>query len=702
MMKGISKIDHGYMNSVFMMADSGARGSKDQMRQLAGMRGLMTKPNGQIIEQPIISNFKEGLTVSEYFSSTHSARKGLSDTALKTANSGYLTRRLVDVAQDVVITETNCGTERGIIVRPVVDGGNVIASIGERILGRTAQEDIRNPETGEILVNKGKLIDENDVEKVEKAGVEQVKIRSVLTCESEHGVCAACYGRDLARGTPVNVGEAVGVIAAQSIGEPGTQLTMRTFHVGGAASLSAEQASVEVPFSGILTLDNTHTVTNTEGNPIVLARNCNIIITDAQGREKSRHRIPYGTKLLAALGSEVEKGQKIAEWDPFTTPIISEKGGKAELIDLIAGVSVRENQDETTGIVSKVVTDWRGGANAHANLRPSIVLKDAKGKPVTLDNGHEVRYYLPVDAVLAIDNGSDIKPGDVIARIPRESLKSQDITGGLPRVAELFEARRPKDPAIISDVDGVVEFGKDYKAKQRIVVRTDDDREYEYLVPKGKRLAVQDGDMVKKGDMLVEGTLAPHDILRVLGVEKLAEYLVKEVQDVYRAQGVKISDKHIEVIVSQMLRKVEVTAPGDTTFLVGEQIDADEFEAINAKTEKEGGRPATATPVLLGITKASLQTKSFISAASFQETTRVLTEAAVEGKVDHLSGLKENVIVGRLVPAGTGSVLRSLRKVAAQNDREIELMKEEEAKAALERRQAAEDGAAAIEAQPAE
>ena len=668
MMKGISKIDHGYMNSVFMMADSGARGSKDQMRQLAGMRGLMTKPNGQIIEQPIISNFKEGLTVSEYFSSTHSARKGLSDTALKTANSGYLTRRLVDVAQDVVITETNCGTERGIIVRPVVDGGNVIASIGERILGRTAQEDIRNPETGEILVNKGKLIDENDVEKVEKAGVEQVKIRSVLTCESEHGVCAACYGRDLARGTPVNVGEAVGVIAAQSIGEPGTQLTMRTFHVGGAASLSAEQASVEVPFSGILTLDNTHTVTNTEGNPIVLARNCNIIITDAQGREKSRHRIPYGTKLLAALGSEVEKGQKVAEWDPFTTPIISEKGGKAELIDLIAGVSVRENQDETTGIVSKVVTDWRGG----------------------------------VDAVLAIDNGSDIKPGDVIARIPRESLKSQDITGGLPRVAELFEARRPKDPAIISDVDGVVEFGKDYKAKQRIVVRTDDDREYEYLVPKGKRLAVQDGDMVKKGDMLVEGTLAPHDILRVLGVEKLAEYLVKEVQDVYRAQGVKISDKHIEVIVSQMLRKVEVTAPGDTTFLVGEQIDADEFEAINAKTEKEGGRPATATPVLLGITKASLQTKSFISAASFQETTRVLTEAAVEGKVDHLSGLKENVIVGRLVPAGTGSVLRSLRKVAAQNDREIELMKEEEAKAALERRQAAEDGAAAIEAQPAE
>lgn len=625
----------------------------------------------------------------------------MSDTALKTANSGYLTRRLVDVAQDVVITETNCGTERGIIVRPVVDGGNVIASIGERILGRTAQEDILNPENGEVLVPKGKLIDENDVDKVEKAGVEQVKIRSVLTCESEHGVCAACYGRDLARGTPVNVGEAVGVIAAQSIGEPGTQLTMRTFHIGGAASASAEQSNIEVPFAGILQLDNARTVVNAEGSAIVLSRNCDVVITDAQGREKSRHKVPYGTKILVKVGSEVEKGQKVAEWDPFMTPVISEKGGHAELVDLISGISVKESQDETTGIVSKVVTDWRGGASAHANLKPSVVLKDAKGNPVTLDNGHEVRYYLPVDAVLAVDNGDEIKPGDIIARIPRESLKSKDITGGLPRVAELFEARRPKDPAIISDVDGVVEFGKDYKAKQRIVVRTDDDKEYEYLIPKGKRLAVQDGDMVKKGDMLVEGTLAPHDILRVLGVEKLAEYLVKEVQDVYRAQGVKISDKHIEVIVSQMLRKVEVTAPGDTTFLVGEQVDADEFEAINAKTEKEGGRPAEATPVLLGITKASLQTKSFISAASFQETTRVLTEAAVEGKVDHLSGLKENVIVGRLVPA-TGSVLRSLRKVAAQNDREIELMKAEEAQAALEHQEAEEAETPAPEATPAE
>jgi DNA-directed RNA polymerase subunit beta' len=691
MMKTISKVDHGYMNSIFMMADSGARGSKEQMRQLGGMRGLMAKPNGAIIEQPIISNFKEGLTVSEFFSSTHGARKGLSDTALKTANSGYLTRRLVDVAQDVVVTETNCGTERGIIVRPVVDGGNVIASIGERILGRTAQEDIVNPETGEVIVQKGHLINENDVDRVEKAGVEQVKIRSVLTCESEHGVCAACYGRDLARGTPVNVGEAVGVIAAQSIGEPGTQLTMRTFHIGGAASASAAQSSIEVPFSGILKLENAHTVENVAGHLVVLSRNCEILITDGQGREKSRHRIPYGTEILVKEGTEVEKGQKVAEWDPFTVPVISEKGGKVELVDLINGISMKESQDETTGVVSKIVTDWRGGPNSQANLRPSIVLKDKKGKPVTFDNGREVRYYLSADAVLAVDNGTEINPGDIIARLPKESLKSKDITGGLPRVAELFEARKPKDPAIISDVDGIVEFGKDYKSKQRIVVKDANEKEWEYLVPKGRRLVVQDGDNVKKGDMLVEGTPAPHDILRVLGVEKLAEYLVKEVQDVYRMQGVKINDKHIEVIVSQMLRKVEVTNPGDTTLLIGEQLDADEFEAENQKTINEGGTPAEATPVLLGITKASLQTKSFISAASFQETTRVLTEAAVQGKVDKLHGLKENVIVGRLVPAGTGSVLRSLKKVAAQNDHAIEQMKQEEAAAAIADRTASEE-----------
>lgn len=694
MMKNISKADHGYYNSVFMMADSGARGSAAQMRQLAGMRGLMAKPSGEIIEQPIISNFKEGLTVSEYFNSTHGARKGLADTALKTANAGYLTRRLVDVGQDVVITETDCGTERGIIVRPVVDGGNVIASIGERILGRTAQEDILHPETGEILVKKGKLIDEADVEKVEKAGVEQVKIRSVLTCECENGVCAACYGRDLARGNPVNIGEAVGVIAAQSIGEPGTQLTLRTFHIGGAASKSAEQASIEVPFAGILKLENGHTVTNADNHLIILSRNCDIVIQDAQGREKSRHHVPYGAKVLAQEGVEVAKGQKIAEWDPFMVPVISEKAGRAQLVDLIPNVSVKENMDETTGISSKIVIDWQSGPSSNANLKPSITLKDEKGNPVTYDSGKEVRYYLSVDAVLNVDNGDEIKVGDIIARIPRESTKTKDITGGLPRVAELFEARRPKDPAVISDIDGMVEYGKDYKAKQRITVIPTEGNPVEYLIPKGRRLVVQDGDIVKKGDMLVEGTPAPHDILRVLGVEKLAEYLVQEVQAVYRLQGVAINDKHIEVIVSQMLRKVEITAPGDTTFLIGEQVDRDVFETENNKVIKEGGQPAVADPILLGITKASLQTKSFISAASFQETTRVLTEAAVEGKVDKLTGLKENVIVGRLIPAGTGNVLRSLRRVAAQNDKEILAMREAKA---------VEDGNAALEnnAEPA-
>ena len=677
MMKNISRTENGYINSVYMMADSGARGSAAQMRQLAGMRGLMAKPSGEIIEQPIISNFKEGLTVLEYFNSTHGARKGLADTALKTANSGYLTRRLVDVAQDAVIIETNCGTEKGIIIRPVVDGGNVIVSIGERILGRTIQEDIVHPETGALVMPKGRMLDEADIEKVEQAGVEQVKIRSVLTCETKDGVCAACYGRDLARGTSVNIGEAVGVIAAQSIGEPGTQLTMRTFHIGGAAQKGAEQASVEIPFSGVLKIENKHMVNNSDGFGIVLSRNCELVVVDNNDREKSRHFVPYGTKVLVSDNGKVKKGQKIAEWDPFTIPVVSEKAGKAELVDLINNVSVKETTDETTGITSKVVIDWRS-TSASAGLKPSICLKDNSGKAITFDNGKEVRYFMSADAILLVDNGSDINVGDVIARIPRESSKTKDITGGLPRVAELFEARRPKDQAIISDVDGQVEFGKDYKSKQRITVAPSKGDIIEYLVPKGRHLIVQDGDIVKKGDLLVEGTPAPHDILRVLGVEKLAEYLVKEVQDVYRLQGVKINDKHIEVIVSMMLRKVEITHPGDTTFLVGEQVEKDDYEAENAKAIAEGYAPAVADPVLLGITKASLQTKSFISAASFQETTRVLTEAAVAGKVDNLTGLKENVIVGRLIPAGTGNVLRALKKVAAQNDKEILTLKAEE------------------------
>ncbi len=697
MMKNISKTENGYINSVYMMAHSGARGSAAQMRQVAGMRGLMAKPSGEIIEQPIISNFKEGLTVLEYFNSTHGARKGLADTALKTANSGYLTRRLVDVAQDVVVTEQDCGTERGIIVRPVVDGGNVIVSIGERILGRTIQEDVIHPETGEVLLKKGKLITEDDVEIVEKAGVEQVRIRSVLTCECENGVCAACYGRDLARGTPVNIGEAVGVIAAQSIGEPGTQLTMRTFHIGGAASKSAEQSTVEVPFAGVLKLENNHTVTNSEGHIIVLSRNCEIVIVDGNEREKSRHKVPYGTKILVAEGAKVKKGQKVAEWDPFTIPVITEKAGKVEWVDLINNISLEERVDETTGVVDNVVIDWHSGANS-ASLKPGIILKDKDGNPVLFDNGKDVRYYLSVGAILTVENGAEVKVGDVVARIPRESSKTKDITGGLPRVAELFEARHPKDQAIISDVDGIVEFGKDYKAKQRITVVPMKGEAIEYLIPKGRHLVVQEGDVVKKGDMLVEGTPAPHDILRVLGVEKLAEYLVKEVQDVYRLQGVKINDKHIEVIVSQMLRKVEVRVPNDTTFLTGEQVDRDVFEAENAKTIAEGGVPAEADPILLGITKASLQTKSFISAASFQETTRVLTEAAVEGKIDHLSGLKENVIVGRLIPAGTGTVLRNLKRVAAQNDKEILALRE----AAAEQVESAASETPAVEQQPAE
>ncbi len=678
MMKNISQTKDGYINSVYMMAHSGARGSAAQMRQLAGMRGLMAKPSGEIIEQPIKTNFKEGLSVSEYFNSTHGARKGLADTALKTASSGYLTRRLVDVAQDVVVVETNCGTDNGIVVRPVIDGGNVIVSIGERILGRTILEDVLHPETSEVVLLKGTLVSEDHVELVEAAGVEQVKIRSALTCESKHGVCAACYGRDLARGTPVNIGEAVGVIAAQSIGEPGTQLTMRTFHIGGAAQKGAEQASVEVTFAGILKLENSHTITDAEGYSIILSRNCEIVICDANDREKSRHKVPYGAKILVAEGSKVKKGQKVAEWDPFTIPVITEKAGKVELVDLINNISLEERVDESTGVVDNVVIDWHFGS-ASANLKPSVVLKDAKGKSVNFDNGKEVRYYLSVGAILTVENGAEVKAGDVIARVPRESSKTKDITGGLPRVAELLEARHPKDEAIISDIDGIVEFGKDYKAKQRIYINPAKGEAVEYIIPKGRHLVVQEGDMVKTGDMIVDGTPAPHDILRVLGVEKLAEYLVKEVQDVYRLQGVKINDKHIEIIVSQMLRKVEVKTPNDTTLLTGEQIDRDVFEAENAKTIAEGGVPAEATPILLGITKASLQTKSFISAASFQETTRVLTEAAVEGKVDKLYGLKENVIVGRLIPAGTGTVLRALKRVAAQNDKEIAALREETA-----------------------
>jgi DNA-directed RNA polymerase subunit beta' len=659
------------INSVYMMSHSGARGSPAQMKQLAGMRGLMAKPSGEIIETPIISNFKEGLTVLEYFNSTHGARKGLADTALKTANSGYLTRRLVDVAQDCIITLEDCKTTRGLTVSEVVDGGVVIEELGERILGRTTATDIADPVSGDILIKKGTPLDEETVAQIETAGVGIVNIRSVLTCESKGGVCAACYGRDLARGTAVNLGEAVGVIAAQSIGEPGTQLTMRTFHIGGTAQF-AEQSSFESAVEGTVTVENRNIVKDSSGRLVSMNRNSSIVIHDENGVERSRHKVLYGAHFLVDDGSVVSRGDKLAEWDPYTTPIIVEREGIAGYVDLVDGVSIREVMDETTGISNRVVVDWRSQPKG-ADLRPRITLRDDKGEVVTLANGLEARYFLSVDAILTVNDGDDLHAGDVVARIPREAAKTRDITGGLPRVAELFEARRPKDHGIIAENSGIVEFGKDYKNKQRIIIRPKDENEepVEYLIPKGKHIGAREGDFIELGEYLLEGNPVPHDILRVLGVEALANYLVDEIQEVYRLQGVKINDKHIEVIVRQMLQKVELTSGGDTTLLKGEQVDRLEFDEMNAKAVEAGGQPATAEPVLLGITKASLQTRSFISAASFQETTRVLTEAAVHGKMDHLIGLKENVIVGGLIPAGTGSAMSRLRAIAGQRDREF-------------------------------
>jgi DNA-directed RNA polymerase subunit beta' len=666
MMKEISKQEIGTpTNSVWMMSHSGARGSPAQMRQLAGMRGLMAKPSGEIIEQPIIANFKEGLSVLEYFNSTHGARKGLADTALKTANSGYLTRRLVDVAQDSIIVQEDCGTEKGLTVRAVMDGGEVVSSLSERILGRTTAEDIIDPASGKVLFKNNVLIEEAEAEMIEKAGVEAVKIRSVLTCEAPVGCCGHCYGRDLARGTPVNAGEAVGVIAAQSIGEPGTQLTMRTFHIGGAAQRGAEQSSVEASHDGTVVIRNRNVVVNSSGVPVVMSRNCEIVLADANGRERARFRVPYGARLLTDDNQTVSRTQKLAEWDPYTLPIITERAGVIEFADVMEGVTLVERMDEVTGLTSKVIVDYKQATKA-VDLRPRLLLKDTKGDVVKLPNGAEARYFLSPDSILSIENGATVQAGDVVARIPREGSKTRDITGGLPRVAELFEARRPKDHAIIAEIDGRVEFGKDYKAKRRIIVKNDETgEETEYLVPKGKHVSVQEGDFVRLGDPLVDGPRVPHDILRVLGVEALSDYLVNEIQDVYRLQGVKINDKHIEVIVRQMLQKVEITDPGDSTFLIGEQVDRSEFDLENDKRMNAGERVAIAEPVLQGITKASLQTHSFISAASFQETTRVLTEAATAGKMDQLQGLKENVIVGRLIPAGTGSVMNRLRQVAS-------------------------------------
>lgn len=640
-------------NSVFIMADSGARGSKDQIRQLAGMRGLMAKPSGEIIETPIKANFREGLSVLEYFISTHGARKGLADTALKTANSGYLTRRLVDVAQDSTIVEKDCGTMRAILAEPLIEGGEVIVRIGDRILGRVACDDIIDPYSGEVIIEANQEITEKKVEAIEAAGIDQVWIRSALTCESKRGVCAMCYGRDLGRGHMVNIGEAVGIIAAQSIGEPGTQLTMRTFHIGGTASQAIEQAEVRSQRGGKVVYEELHSVTNDEGLEIVMNRNAEITVLDDDGRKRESFPVPYGAKLMIPNESQVEPGTVIADWDPFSVPIVTEVGGKVKYGDIIEGETMQERVDAVTGKASKVVTH----PTTAKQINPRVSIKEAKkgGRTVKLPGGKlEARYSLPVGSIIEVEEGEEIKPGTVVARIPRETTKTKDITGGLPRVAELFEVRKPKEQAIISEIDGQVSFGKDLKGKKRVVVTPETGDSKEYLLPKVKHTLVHEGDYVKAGEPLMEGTVLPNDILRVLGAEELSRFLVNEIQEVYRLQGVKINDKHIEIIVRQMLKRVRVTAVGDTTLMLDEQVEWYKFREENERVLAEGGRPAAAEPLLLGVTKASLSTDSFISAASFQETTKVLTNAAMAGRVDYLAGLKENVIMGRLISAGTG------------------------------------------------
>ena len=638
------------LNPIYIMADSGARGSAQQVRQLAGMRGLMAKPSGEIIETPITANFREGLTVLQYFISTHGARKGLADTALKTANAGYLTRRLVDVAQDVVIRENDCGTLDGIEVESLVEGGEIIESMKERILGRVALEEIRDPFSNEVIVKGNEEIDETLADRIEDIGIDKVKIRSVLTCKSRQGVCALCYGRDLARGRLVIVGEAIGIIAAQSIGEPGTQLTMRTFHIGGTASRRAEQTTLECRIDGRVKFINLKSVKNREGNLIVMNRNGEIAVLDENGRERRRYSVIYGAKLRVKDGQKVKEGDILAEWDPYSIPVLTEVSGRVKFGDIIEGATMQEQVDEFTGLSRKVITESKD-----AELRPRISMKDEKGRTLNLPgSASQARYLLPVGANIFISEGDMVEAGDVIVKIPRETTKTKDITGGLPRVAELFEARKPKEYALISDIDGAVEFGKDLKGKRKVVIRPDVGENKEYMIPKGKHVSVHEGDFVKAGEALMDGPSNPHDILRVLGDKALARYLVDEIQEVYKLQGVKINDKHIEVIVRQMLKRVKIREVGDTHFLVDDQVEKFVFEEENARIMKEGGKPAVGEPLFLGITKASLITDSFISAASFQETTKVLTQAAVAGKVDNLKGLKENVIMGRLIPAGTG------------------------------------------------
>jgi len=650
-------------NSIFMMAESGARGSAAQIRQLAGMRGLMAKPDGSIIETPITANFREGLDVLQYFISTHGARKGLADTALKTANSGYLTRRLVDVAQDLVITGQDCGTSDGLIMTPIIEGGDVVEPLSERVLGRIVAIDVMDATGENLVVPRGTLLDEHWVAVLDEHSVDQVLVRSIITCENRHGVCVACYGRDLGRGHLVNIGEAVGVIAAQSIGEPGTQLTMRTFHIGGAASRSATINNVQVKSAGTLRLNNLKSVVNREGNLIAVSRSGEVGLVDDYGRERERYKIPYGAVLSVKEGDKVNAGDIIVNWDPHTHPVITEVEGFVEMYHFVDGVTVQKQSDEVTGLSALVVTDPKQRGSAGKELRPMVKLIDASGNTIYLP-GTEIpaQYFLPTGAIVGIKDGGEVKVGDVLARIPQESSKTRDITGGLPRVADLFEARKTKDPAILAETSGTISFGKETKGKQRVIITDAAGEQVETLISKWRHITVFEGEYVEKGETIAEGELTPHDILRLRGVEELANYLVKEIQDVYRLQGVKINDKHIEGIIRQMLRKVEITAPGDTLFMKGDQVERAALREENDKIEREGKIPASYESILLGITKASLATESFISAASFQETTRVLTDAAVRGLSDSLQGLKENVIVGRLIPAGTGLAYHETRK----------------------------------------
>ncbi len=685
MMKEISSAEKIYdddrieTNSVYMMADSGARGSQAQMKQLAGMRGLIAKPSGEIIETPIISNFKEGLSVLEYFNSTHGARKGLADTALKTANSGYLTRRLCDVAQDVQVTKAECDPKQrsSVTISEIIEGGNILVSLSERVLGRVIAEDIKNPVTGETIIKKNKLVDEFDCEKIDAAGVKSVNVYSVITCASTRGVCQICYGRDLARGKLVSIGEAVGMIAAQSIGEPGTQLTMRTFHVGGTAQIK-EESQIISQTKGKLNIINKNLIEDSKKNIIVMGRNTQLSIEDESGRQLAIYKVNYGSKLFFKDGDLIEKGKKIAEWDPYTLPVIAETGGVVNYMDLTEGSSLTETLDDATGLSSKSVTDWKS-LSKNSELKPRITLRNDKGEIIKKADGNEARYYLVPDTILSVKDGQKISAGDVLARLPKETSKTKDITGGLPRVAELFEARRPKDSAIIAENDGVIEFGKEVRGKQKISIVSANGETSNYLIPKGKHVNFNQGEKIKKGEYLLDGSPAPHDILRILGVEKLTEYFVSEVQEVYRLQGVVINDKHIETIVRQMLKRVEVKNSGDSELLTGEVIDLLEINRINDDLRNNKKKPATFERVLLGITKASLQTNSFISAASFQETTRVLTDSSIKGKTDTLEGLKENVIVGRLVPAGTGLTKIGWDKQARDQDKaRLEELKKQE------------------------